>query len=237
MKHSITEEAFNSKWTLEQPNVPSPTPRYSSANLRDAMDHESLRSFDSRASSASTGTSIEKIKNGWNRIRRKPVPGYLTGSIRRHPAAEIQPTRIGRGVWQDQLLIDRSLRSMAVLTTLFAIGMIVVVATHMEPFRSRANKYTSSVGGEPMNCSTVTHTNTVLLLLINVAATMILGMSNTYQQLVTSLKIGDIKYMLQKFGDSRVGTNSPFSINHKLEGKRASWATWLFLVCTSMPIQ
>ena len=72
------------------------------------------------------------------------------------------------------------------------------------------------------------------LLIINVAATMILGMSNTYQQLVTSLKISDIKWVLQKFGDSRVGTNSPFSINRKREGKVSSWLAWLLLICTSM---
>jgi hypothetical protein len=126
---------------------------------------------------------------------------------------------------------------MAALTTLFAIGMIVVIATHLKPFYDRANKYTSSVGGKAMKCSNVTHTNTILLLLINVGATMALGMSNTYQQLVTSLKTTDIKHMLQKFGDSRVGTNSPFSINHKQSGKKSSWAAWLFLVCTSMPIQ
>ena len=63
---------------------------------------------------------------------------------------------------------------------------------------------------------------------------MILGISNTYQQLVTSLKISDIKWVLQKFGDSRVGTNSPFSINRKREGKVSSWLAWLLLICTSM---
>lgn len=125
---------------------------------------------------------------------------------------------------------------MAALTTVFAIAMIVVIATHMEPFYARANKFTSSVGGGTRSCKAVTHENTALLLLVNVAATMVLGMSNTYQQLVTSLKIGDLRHMLQKFGDSRVGTNSPFSINHKQEGRKTSWTFWLFLVCTSLPI-
>jgi hypothetical protein len=65
---------------------------------------------------------------------------------------------------------------------------------------------------------------------------MILGMSNTFQQIVTSLKISDLKYMLSKYGDSRVGTNSPFNIQHKQHGKRKAWAAWLVLVLTSMPV-
>jgi hypothetical protein len=65
---------------------------------------------------------------------------------------------------------------------------------------------------------------------------MILGMSNTFQQIVTSLKISDLKYMLSKYGDSRVGTNSPFNIQHKQHGKKKAWAAWLVLILTSMPV-
>ncbi|KAF2112122.1 hypothetical protein BDV96DRAFT_498668, partial [Lophiotrema nucula] len=198
-------------------------------------DRASLNSFETRGSSSSF-SSIAKIKHGFNRIRRKPVPGYMRGSIRRHPAAEIHPTRIGRGVWKDQLLVDRSIRTMAVLTFLFAVAMFIVIGTNIKAFYNRANKFTSSVGGETRSCKEVTHTNTALLLLINVAATMVLGMSNTYQQLVTSLKISDLKHMLKKFGDSRVGTNSPFTIQHKETGKRKSWAAWILLISTSIPV-
>ncbi|PSN67244.1 hypothetical protein BS50DRAFT_472197, partial [Corynespora cassiicola Philippines] len=210
---------------------------YSQLSQQDPADRNSLKSFDTFGSSSSSSSSgVEKLKQGLNRIRRKPLPNYLRGSIRKHPAAEIRPTRIGRGVWKDQLLVDRSLRSMTALTACFAIAMIVVIIIYMKPFVNRSNKETTSVGGSTRSCKQVTHTNTALLLLINVAATMTLGMSNTYQQLVTSLRIGDLRHMLQKFGDSRVGTNSPFSINHKQEGKKRSWAAWLLLISTSMPI-
>jgi hypothetical protein len=77
---------------------------------------------------------------------------------------------------------------MAGLMTAFAIGMIVVVIAYAKHFATRANRNTSSVGGDIQSCQVVTHTNTALLLLINVCATMVLGMSNTYQQLVTSRK-------------------------------------------------
>lgn len=53
---------------------------------------------------------------------------------------------------------------------------------------------------------------------------------------MTSLKISDLKHALSTFGDSRVGTNSPFSIKHKKEGKKSAWASWVLLVFTSMPV-
>jgi hypothetical protein len=211
-------------------------------NLTSNSDHSTCQRNDTtddlslNSSNGSSSSGIEKLKSGWNRIRRKPLPRYLQGSIRSHPAADIEPTRIGRGVWKDQLLVDRSLRGMALLTSLFAITMLVVVCVYAKDFGARANKFSSSIGGATMDCSDVTHTNSVLLFAINVAATMLLGMSNTYQQLVTSLKIGDLKHMLEKYGDSRVGTNSPFNMNHKQRGKRRSWAAWLLLVITSLPI-
>jgi hypothetical protein len=125
---------------------------------------------------------------------------------------------------------------MAAMMTVFAIGMVIVVCSYATEFGNRSNRNTTSVGGATKSCKSVTHTNTALLLLINVCATMILGMSNTYQQLVTSLKISDLKHVLSKFGDSRVGTNSPFCINHKKDGKKIAWASWFLLICTSMPV-
>lgn len=63
---------------------------------------------------------------------------------------------------------------------------------------------------------------------------MVLGMSNTYQQLVTSLKVDEIRWVLSKHGDSRIGTNSPLAINHKRTGKVKAWLAWLLLVSTSL---
>jgi hypothetical protein len=235
-QNSATDTPYSSERTLRQQHSNSSLPGYSPLYERSNTDLSTRKSIDTLASSSSTGSNIEKLKKGWNRMRRKPVPGSFQGSVRRHPAAEVEPTRIKRGVWKDQLLIDRSLRGMAALTALFALGIFIIIAAHIQPFANRANMYTSSIGGKTRSCKDVTMTNTALLLLINAAATMILGMSNTYQQLVTSLTIGDLKNMLQKFGDSKVGTNSPFNINHKKEGKRKSWLAWLLLITTSLPV-
>ncbi|KAL8924807.1 MAG: hypothetical protein Q9172_002522 [Xanthocarpia lactea] len=65
---------------------------------------------------------------------------------------------------------------------------------------------------------------------------MILGMSNTYQQLITSLSIKELRWVLSKHEDSRVGTNSPFNINHKQHKKLQAWLQWILLVGTSIPV-
>lgn len=210
-----------------------PLPTYS---MDEKYGFVSVNSFDTFESATSSTSNFDKLKKLGNRIRRKPLPSYLRDSIRVHPAAELQPNRVRKGIWYDQLLIDRSLRAMAALMTLFAIGMIILIAVYAGRFRDRVNHNTTSVGGDAQSCRAVTRTNTAMLLLINICATMILGMSNTYQQLVTSIKITDLKHVLSKFGDSRVGTNSPFSINQKRDNRKRSWAAWLFLVSTSMPV-
>jgi hypothetical protein len=71
-------------------------------------------------------------------------------------------------------------------------------------------------------------------LIINIAATMVLGMSNTYQQLVTAFDVTDIPSVLRKYGDSKVGTNSPFAINRKAKGKAKAWLSWILLISTSL---
>jgi preprotein translocase subunit SecG len=181
---------------------PAP-PGYSPLEHIDTAYQSGRRSSDTaRSSTRSSVSSFSKLKSGWDWIRTKSGARLGSGYERKR-VPDIQPTRVGRGIWKDQLLVDRSIRSMAGLTTLFAIAMIVVVACYIKIFIHRPNRTTSSVGGDSQKCSEVTHTNTALLLLINVAATMILGMSNTYQQLVTSLNTSDLKHMLQKYGDSR----------------------------------
>ena len=74
----------------------------------------------------------------------------------------------------------------------------------------------------------------MIQLVINVAATTILGMSNTYQQLVTSLNMEEIRWALLRSGDCRVGTNSPLTINRKEKGKVQTWFAWLLLIATSV---
>ena len=215
------------------PSDPSPyLPQYDSTQQHNGPDSSSRKSSESFRSTA-TVSSTTKLKH---LLRRRPLPKYLRGSIRRHAAADIEPARVGRGIWKDQLLSDRSFRTMAMTMSALALGMIILIACNIKHIVNRTNVGSTSVGGEPDSCKRVTHTNTACLLFINVCATMVLGMSNTYQQIVTSLKISDLRYALSKFGDSRVGTNSPLNIQHKEKGKKRAWAAWFLLIFTSMPV-
>ncbi|KAI9816742.1 MAG: hypothetical protein M1827_001387 [Pycnora praestabilis] len=140
------------------------------------------------------------------------------------------------GWWNRQMLVDRSLRAMAALMSVFALIMVIIVIVYFKDFITRENKHSTSVGGKEGSCKTMEGKNVAVHLFINIAATMILGMSNTYQQLVTALKVDEIRWVLSKWGDSRIGTNSPFAIKHKKSGRPTAILSWLLLICTSMPI-
>ncbi|TGO81437.1 hypothetical protein BPOR_1154g00020 [Botrytis porri] len=124
------------------------------------------------------------------------------------------------GWWKQQMLVDRSLRSMAGFTLLCAIIMFIIMVAYLPAFNSRLNKQSTSA----------------VHLFINIAATMILGCSNTYQQLVTAPLVEEIPFILSKKGDAKCGTNSPWNINVKRSGKLKAWGSWLLLICTSIPV-
>ncbi|KAL8965133.1 MAG: hypothetical protein Q9197_006661, partial [Variospora fuerteventurae] len=143
----------------------------------------------------------------------------------------------GPGWWKHQMLADRSFRFMAATTTVFALIMVIICLVHLPDLSQRANRNSTSVGGKAdRTCSSMEGSNVMIHLVINVAATMILGMSNTYQQLVTSLSTSELRWALSKHEDSRVGTNSPFNINHKKTKKVQAWCQWLLLILTSLPV-
>lgn len=126
---------------------------------------------------------------------------------------------------------------MAAFMALCSLVMFIIIFAHIGDFRNRINIHTTSVGGKDgESCETIERKNVAIHLFINIAATMVLGCSNTYQQLVTALKVDEIRWVLQKRGDSKVGTNSPWSINHKRKGKTVAWLAWLLLILTSVPV-
>lgn len=150
------------------------------------------------------------------------------------------------------MLVDRSLRSMAALTGTFALIMLMTCLAYLPHLVGRTNNHSTSIGGSLQSCESVKRKDVVspstrplgraidleislkaIHLLINIAATMTLGMSNTYQQLITSLKANEVRWMLSKHEDSRVGTNSPMTIKHKKNGKVGSLLAWLLLIATS----
>ncbi|KAL8884790.1 MAG: hypothetical protein Q9205_004604 [Flavoplaca limonia] len=143
----------------------------------------------------------------------------------------------GPGWWRHQMLSDRSFRTMAAVMTLLAFIMSIICIVNLKSLTHRPNKNSTSVGGNAdKTCSSMEANNVMIHLVINVAATMILGMSNTYQQLITSLSTKELRWVLSKHEDSRVGTNSPFNINAKRSGKLNAWLQWILLIGTSLPV-
>lgn len=53
----------------------------------------------------------------------------------------------GPGWWKHQMLADRSFRTMAALTTVFAFIMVIICLVHLKELTHRANKTSTSVGG------------------------------------------------------------------------------------------
>lgn len=207
-----------------------------------------------KSSPSEEGFSLPKI-----RIGRSSVQSEYSRSSRAASSFGGDFAVGKAGWWKQQMLIDRSFRSMAALTALFAIIMLVICAVNLPRFLKRSNTHSTSVGPNiGQSCAAVERQNVVrpirttafqfstvtnlststkaINLVINIAATMILGMSNTYQQIVTALRADEIRWVLSKFGDSRVGTNSPLSINHKKKGKLGAWLSWLLLISTSLVI-
>ncbi|KAK8181266.1 hypothetical protein BC567DRAFT_284561 [Phyllosticta citribraziliensis] len=149
-----------------------------------------------------------------------------------------QSTRPGNSWWQGQMLVDRSLMIMTATIVWLAVILVIICIALTPKFNKRIGWHSSTTSipiasGDEAKMKSLCEG---IKFIINIAATVILSASNTYQQLLTSLKIEDIRYVLTHFGDSRVGTNSPFAIKHKKSGRAKAWCAWIFLIATSTPV-
>ena len=71
---------------------------------------------------------------------------------------------IDGGWWHRQMLVDRTLRTMAGTTTLFALVMLIICFGYIRPFIERVNLNSTSVGGkEGIDCATVERQDVVSL--------------------------------------------------------------------------
>ena len=83
-------------------------------------------------------------------------------SARGNSSSDQQFTVRQEGWWDRQMLVDRSLRSMAALTTVFAIIMIALCCTYMSDSINRPNRQTTSVGSKELtSCVTTENTSVV----------------------------------------------------------------------------
>ncbi|TVY83717.1 hypothetical protein LSUE1_G002566 [Lachnellula suecica] len=221
-----------------------PSPSFDEASTRSLLHRESVAQTLDADIRKNLPVSIDGAGGGETRRRsgiqgnlqrlwhKKSVLSQRTVSTFDGNFAKVKP-----GLWTRQMLTDRSLRSMAAFTAMCAFIMLIITCNYIGDFVHRLNLHTTSVGGKDgESCETMEQRNVAVHLFINIAATMILGCSNTYQQLVTALKVNEVRWVLSKRGDSKVGTNSPWAINHKRDGKGKAWAAWILLIGTSLPV-
>ncbi|QSZ32844.1 hypothetical protein DSL72_002424 [Monilinia vaccinii-corymbosi] len=213
-----------------------------SPSLPSARDYQALQDVGRDSLTEGSPPSEPRLRNGSGvTSNMKSIWEKSTAFVKpRPPFKFVAKFSQGRdGWWKKQMLVDRSLRSMAVFTLLCAIIMGgIITSAYVKPFYYQFNnKYSNSIGGKDRkSCGSLEIGNVAVHLAINIAATMILGCSNTYQQLVTAPQVEEVPWLLSKNGEARVGTNSPWNINLKKSGKAKAWASWLLLICTSVPV-
>lgn len=106
-----------------------------------------LRPWSFAAQSSGSDVKLETVLSG--KTPREPEAGsawcQFPNHLRQSFAAE--PTTRPGGWWNQQILFDRTLRSMAALMTLYAVIMIIICASYFKDFLHRGNPYSTSVGG------------------------------------------------------------------------------------------
>lgn len=110
-----------------------------------------MRSSDSeRSSNSDQVEAVSEKRNGFRAIWRKKKASDNTSSAFDGNFAHGKP-----GWWKRQMLVDRSLRSMAGFTSVCAIVMLVLVCCYLPAFKNRINTNSTSVGGKDgEKCST-----------------------------------------------------------------------------------
>ena len=92
-----------------------------------------------RTSRTSSDTLVEYVKP------RKQASAWSRPLLSRSPSRP-EPSSTGSGWWQNQMLFDRSLRSMATLTSLYAVIMLLICVAKLRPLANRDNPSSTSIG-------------------------------------------------------------------------------------------
>ena len=120
-----------------------------------ASEVESIKSFSSDTFADDTA---------FHPRLRHETPGALAEHDEPYqgiPSSTNEITSNGKGWWKEQMLVERSLRSMAALTSIFALIMVVTCARYFGDFVSRKNKKSTSVGVKLQGCENIERTDVV----------------------------------------------------------------------------
>ena len=101
-------------------------------------------SFAAHSTSQSDGMEIPLIEN--TSTKPQSASRWPRHSATLRQRFEAEPTVRPTGWWNDQMLFDRSLRSMAILMTLYATIMTIVCIAYLKDFVHRGNPHSTSVG-------------------------------------------------------------------------------------------
>lgn len=82
------------------------------------------------------------------------VPHFLD-----QPALDF--AKSGTGLWKNQMLVDRSLRGMALLTSIMAIGMLIVVFVWIPDYSRNSNAQSTAVFADEESCKSASTKNLV----------------------------------------------------------------------------
>ena len=103
-------------------------------------------SFATQSTAQSDGMEIPLIESESRKSRSTSAWFQYPASLRRR--FEATPALTRPGWWQDQMLFDRSLRSMAILMTFYATILTVVCIAYSKDFKHRGNPHSTSVGSK-----------------------------------------------------------------------------------------
>lgn len=108
------------------------------------------------------GAKEPRRRNGFRANVRQlmPKPSFLTH--RTNSTFDGNFAHGKPGWWKKQMLVDRSLRSMAVFTATCAVIMFIIIFSYLKDFTTRLNTHTTSVGGSSgESCSEAESRNVV----------------------------------------------------------------------------
>ena len=123
--------------------------------LLDRSTNHKLSSTWSRSGTASPGKATDSIQqfSAWTRYGEPN---------RKRDADNTQLASGGSGWWKEQMLVDRSLRTMAGLTSMFALIMVIISIRYFPELLARRSANSTSVGSHTgQDCKSLETTNIV----------------------------------------------------------------------------
>ncbi|KAF4625608.1 hypothetical protein G7Y89_g12556 [Cudoniella acicularis] len=150
--NNIPEQRSTHSPTGSQLSRQQTLPAYDDLSIRPLLYEQSSQTtfavtndHDSAENGHASGEELRQ-RNGASTGIRRLLPKKLTLSQQETLTFDGNFAQGKSGWWKKQMLVDRSLRSMAALTTTCAVIIWIVVFSYLGPFLTRLNRNSTSVG-------------------------------------------------------------------------------------------